>query len=489
MKASSWWVGVMVALSACSGARPRTSRDTQGRLRATVALRAGETLTRRATGRLAITWYTEDEWRALRAGRDVARVGRDALLRTCVAGDVDLERAGAIDACVFTVPAGRYVLSAILDTESRFLETSFGAEAGGFVGASEGAIDVQPGAEVRGEVRVRAAPSRASTTERCSGTRAELVRVEHAAVAGRIGNDARRRLCVFLPASYGRASTTRYPVIWALPGLSGTDTSGFIRSLAAEIDARSTALAREAIVVGVDTSITLGSTYLNDSPVAGAWESFLRDAAVPAVDARYRTMASGAARALVGQSTGGFNAVWYGLRHTDTFTVVGALSPDGLDFERWLLEPGGRRVRDTWLRWTRLEDAMGGGGQMVSYGIAWSPDVSRPRGFTWPFDLATGAVRDDLWSRWRANSPSVLLADPAVLANVRSQLNGRIYLAVGRHDEFDLFAPAESFREQLRAAGVEHVFAPDDGGHFPTPERIRGLAEFLLRTLPAAGGV
>lgn len=486
MRPSVSRVGLIVALSACSGARTRPSHDTRGRLRATVTLRAGETLTRRATGRLALTWYTEDEWRALRAGRDVARIGRDALLRTCVAGDVDLERGGATDACAFTVPAGRYVLSAIVDTESTFLETSFGAEAGGFVGASEGAIEVQPGSDVRGEVRVRSVPSHANAEERCTGPRAELMRVKHQPVAGRIGNETNRRLCVHLPASYGRASTTRYPVIWALPGLSGTDTSGFIRSLGAEIDARSAALSREAIVVGVDTRITLGSTYLNDSPVAGEWESFLSEVAVPALDAQYRTMASGSARALVGQSTGGFNAVWYGLRHTDTFSVVGALSPDGLDFERWLLEPDGRRVRDAWLRWTRLEDTMGGAGQMVSYGIAWSPDVSKPRGFVWPFDLTTGEVRDDLWGRWRANSPTVLLADPAVLENVRSRLNGRLYVAVGRHDEFDLFAPAESFHEQLRTVGVEHVFAPDDGGHFPTPERVRGLAEFLLRTLPGA---
>lgn len=478
MRASTRWVGAMVTLTACSGARPHASPDPQGRLRATVGLHPGETLTRRATGRLAITWYTEDEWRAVRAGRDVARVGRAALLRTCVAGDVDLERGAATDGCAFEVPAGRYVLSAILDTESRFLNAAFGSEGGGFVGASEAAVEVRPGADARGEVHVRTSPVPPPPTERCAGTRAELLRVEHAPVAGSIGNDPRRRLCVFLPASYSRASAARYPVIWALPGLSGTDTSGFIRSLVAEVDAR------EVIVVGVDTSTPLGSTYLNDSPVAGAWEGFLREVAVPAVDARYRTVTSSAARALVGQSTGGFNAVWYGLRHPDTFSVVGALSPDGLDFERWLLEPGGRRVRDPWLRWTRLEDSMGGAGQMVSYGVAWSPDPSRPRGFAWPFDLATGAVRDDLWTRWRANSPSVLLTDPAVLAGVRSRLNGRVYLAVGRHDEFDLFEPAESFHEQLRAAGVEHVFAPDDGGHFPTPERVRGLVEFLRRALP-----
>src|SRR5277367_1995199 len=81
---------------------------------------------------------------------------------------------------------------------------------------------------------------------------------------------------------------------------------------------------REAVLVGVDTSTRIGSTYLEDSPVTGAFDTFLSGRGLDALDAALPTLRRREAR------------------------------------------------------------------QMASYGADWSPDAGRPRGFAWPFDLATG---------------------------------------------------------------------------------------------------
>jgi len=69
------------------------------------------------------------------------------------------------------------------------------------------------------------------------------------------------------------------------------------------------------IVVAVDTSTRTGSTYLIDSPTSGNWDAFFAKRLIPYIDAHYRTLARGEGRAIVGHSTGGFNAVSYGMRH------------------------------------------------------------------------------------------------------------------------------------------------------------------------------
>lgn len=201
------------------------------------------------------------------------------------------------------------------------------------------------------------------------------------------------------------------------------------------------------------------------------------------IDSAYRTLSHPRKRGLIGQSTGGFNAVSFGLRHSETIQLIVASAPDGLDFPSWFLAADGRHIAPRWLGWMRLEDQMGPPGQMVSYAAEWSPDARMPHGFAWPADLETGELIPDVWARWVRHSPSTLLRDPAILASARAHLSGRILLAAGKNDEADLFAPTRRFSEALRAAGVENTFAPDDAGHFIPAPRLRTMLDFALAAL------
>jgi S-formylglutathione hydrolase FrmB len=313
-------------------------------------------------------------------------------------------------------------------------------------------------------------PSAPPRPERCSGERRELVRIDAPDVAGAFDTETARRLCVVLPQGYGEDRRRRHPVVYLLPGYGGNDTAYLHLADAAG----------DAILVGIDGRTAFGATYFRDTRAAGAWERFF-ERAIAEVDRRYRTRAEPAARALLGHSTGGYNAIAIALSRPDLVRAAAASSPDALDLDAWMLDRG--VVRETWRRWAALEDALGGPGQMVSYAVQLADDSTRGA-IAWPFDLRTGVLDAERWERWRDDEPMRVLHDPEGIARVRAHLDDRLFVSVGRHDAFELFAPAERFHARLDELGVRHAWRPTDDDHFVGSDRRRaeGLA-FLLERL------
>lgn len=309
----------------------------------------------------------------------------------------------------------------------------------------------------------------------------ELVVLE--APRGSAGGAAEARLCVHLPRAYSARGSARrrFPVVYALPGLGGDHTNGIARAVGSILDQLPEG-GGDAIVVGVETRTPFGSSYLVDSPLTGSWAGFLPERVVAEIDRRYRTIASRDGRAVVGHSTGGFDAVSIGLRRPDVFGLIGASSPDALDMEAWMLEPGSARARPKWLTWMRFEDRLGGAGQFTSYASAWSPEEGAPRGMRWPVDLESGAVVPAVWARWRAQSPITWLDDPEGLERAR-RMSDRIFLTCGTRDEPLLFEPTERFAAALARAGVEHAWVPTDYGHVGHGERFVPLVRYVIDRL------
>ncbi|AKU93914.1 putative esterase [Labilithrix luteola] len=403
--------------------------------------------------------------------------------RVVVRPNVDLTAAEATIDFEMHAPAGEIVVMAVLDRGHDFISAMFGGGAdGNLQGRSEKAQTITVGRPTAVDVALSRIHHAPPPGEQCQGERFRLETVTAPKVAGSMGNPTTRRLCVHLPPSYDAEPSRRYPVLYAFAGLMGSDTSGTILDVMKATDTIGSG-AREAIVVGVDVRTNYGSSYLENTALAGDFDSFVSSDVVAQIDRTYRTLASPDKRGVVGQSTGGFNVVSLGLRHSDVFQTIVASSPDGLDFGEWLLEPDGKHVRPRWLAWMRVEDQAGPPGQMTSYAADWSPEPGGHHGLAWPADLTTGVVVPETWARWKRHSPTTLLADPTILANAKARLAGRILLAAGRNDEADLFAPTQRFSDALRRAGIDHTFAPDDGGHFIPPARMTTMVDFALRSL------
>ncbi len=468
------------APSAVASASPPPARVATPDLEGDLVVPAGSS----PRGRLVLGWRTAAEQAELASGKFSLSVVRRTLERLEVRGDVDFSGKPRIHYRIEGAPEGA-VPTAILDVDQTFFET--------FLGRGKGLTGTGTGVKGGGDIALAPNPP-PSTAERCSGPRFKLIEVEGSGLSPAAGTRAgplpawtKRRFCAWLPASWSEKSQRRYPLVLLFPGFMSNDTAYLSGNehLGTRLDAITAETKREAVLVGVDTSTTLGSTYLEDGAVQGGFATFLVTRALPALEKELRTIPSRTARAVLGHSTGGYNALSYGLRRADTFSVIGASSPDAPDVEAWLFEPGTRRARE-WIRnWTRLEDGVGGAGQMTSYAADWSPPMTAgaKTRWRWPFDLATGVADEEVVARWVEKSPHGFLRDPSFVAKSHALLSGRIYVSVGRDDEFGLFAPAQRFAGELDAAGIATRFVPTDGGHGNNQERLEAALRFALERL------
>lgn len=422
---------------------------------------AGPATTR---GPLFVTWVTEAEKAALDQGKPPIVLVRDLVARGVVAGDVDAARNAA-----FTLPAGRgrIALIAALDVDHVGLPVIQGEGKATLVG-STAVFDNGPDGAAAPVITLARHP-RPERPETCQGDRLTLEHIEAPEVVGTVGNPTSRRACVRVPPGYAEHPERHYPVIYGLPGLLSTDAA-VVPGYHLDLD--------DTIVVGVDTSTRTGSTYLVDSPVTGRWDTFFTRDLIPYIDAHYRTLPRREARAVVGHSTGGFNAVSYGLRHPELIGVIGASSPDGLDLPVWF---GTGTVKPWIAGFARVERGLGGAGQFVSYAADWSPSAS---GYDWPFD-ASGHLIDSVMARWIASSPTTWVRDPARAAALKP-FSGHIYLAVGDSDEFDLHAPTVAFSKTLTEAGIANELMVTHGGHGNRPQHLAAIAKFCAAKLEPA---
>jgi enterochelin esterase-like enzyme len=142
-----------------------------------------------------------------------------------------------------------------------------------------------------------------------------------AALGGR-----RQPVDVYLPPGYVTHPHRRYPVMYLLHGVPGRPGAflATVRAGVLEDELVAQRVLRPMILV-----MPFGSTgtftdeeWANGVSPGNGWETYLARDVVRAVDRRYRTIAAGRARALVGLSEGGYGAFNIGLHHPGEFRVL-----------------------------------------------------------------------------------------------------------------------------------------------------------------------
>ena len=121
---------------------------------------------------------------------------------------------------------------------------------------------------------------------------------------------------VWLPAEYDQKTKQRYPVIYFLHGMGGSESA----------DAPSfSAVVSKAIEDGILPPVICvfpngGVSFYRDEV-----ETMIINELIPTIDSNYRTIAKGKSRALAGFSMGGFGSVYLSVQYPEMFCAAGSM--------------------------------------------------------------------------------------------------------------------------------------------------------------------
>jgi len=314
------------------------------------------------------------------------------------------------------------------------------------------------------------------------------------------GDPSTRDLPVYLPPS-GR--TEGLPLLVLLSGYTGAGWGHFTRPqyLRSTIVRRLDRLIRtggvkEAVLVAPDCLTTLGGSQYLNSTATGPYEDYVVREIVPWIQEKYRT----GPIAILGTSSGGYGALVLSLRHPDLFRSAGSNAGDAY-FEytyasefpiafRALRKAGGPEA----LLRQLLSGPVSGFGptnpmvqalEMLGYASCYSPVENEPGRFELPFDLDTGALRPEVWSRWLAWDPVRMVQTPRYAEAARRL--AYLYVDGGIRDEYGLDVGARIFAATARAQGVRVDHQEFDGIHSDGGPRYDVMIPRLVAALEVGG--
>src|SRR6266498_4244501 len=157
----------------------------------------------------------------------------------------------------------------------------------------------------------------------------EHIKVHGNALEGNLERDAvDRDVFVFLPPSYAKEKSRRYPVVYALHGYSiGAEQWSQEIHVPQTIEGAFALGAKEMIVVLPDSKTLHNGSMYSSSVTTGDFEQFIAHDVVSYIDAHYRTIPNRLSRGLVGHSMGGYGATRIGMKHADLFGSLYIMSP------------------------------------------------------------------------------------------------------------------------------------------------------------------
>jgi enterochelin esterase-like enzyme len=238
---------------------------------------------------------------------------------------------------------------------------------------------------------------------------------------------------VYLPPGYADEPQRRYPVLYLLHGFPGKP-GAFLLTVKAGVDEDE--LVAENRMQPLILVMPFGSTgQFTDKEWADGvrphegWATFVARDVVRAVDARYRTIANGAGRAIGGLSEGGYGAINIALHHPGEFHVVESWSgyelADPIDSifgrSKWVLADNSPLLRlpsvarelrrDGTYLWFYVGST--DGRRLQQQNAAFAAELARER-IPHRFAVVSGGHN---WRVWRERAPQALLVAAAHLAH------------------------------------------------------------------------
>jgi enterochelin esterase-like enzyme len=298
-----------------------------------------------------------------------------------------------------------------------------------------------------------------------------------------MGDPHDRTFPVYLPPGYSAEASDPYPVVFFLAGFSGkgsgylVDDSAYGVPFEKRMDqAIAAGTLRPFIGVFPDCTSKLGHSQYVNSPAFGKYMDYLCNELTAFIDAKYRTHGDSLHRILAGHSSGGFGALITGMQRPDAFHWLSVSAADSyyeanifhnvnatlMELQRAggvqpfidgiLSRPGPRNISG------REFEAM----MTLAMAPCYAPNVKNPPLYgDLFFDLETGAIRTEVWGKYRTWDPINMVDRFA--ENLKKL--GFIQLECGMSDEHALQWGHRQIAKKLATHGVPHELSEYSGGH------------------------
>jgi enterochelin esterase-like enzyme len=289
----------------------------------------------------------------------------------------------------------------------------------------------------------------------------ERIKIHGTALEGNLEGDAvDRDVLVFLPPSYAKEKTRRYPVVYALHGYSiGAEQWSKEIHAPQTIEGAFAQGAKEVIVVLPDSKTVHNGSMYSSSVTTGDFERFIAHDVVSYIDAHYRTIPNRLGRGLVGHSMGGYGATRIGMKHAGVFGSLYIMSPCCLSPRR--AGPANPETEKALEAVKTPEDSAKlpfGARAQLATAAAWSPNPKNPPLY---LDLPTkaGEQQPDVLAKWAANAPLAFVDQ--YIADLRRYRG----IAIDVGDKDGLRVGAAKLHEILDSYGVANTFEVYPGTH------------------------
>jgi S-formylglutathione hydrolase FrmB len=281
------------------------------------------------------------------------------------------------------------------------------------------------------------------------------------------------RASVLLPASYATQKERRYPVVYVIPGFTGTHHA-FLATKDPPGSENPTGV--EFIRVILNPDCPLGHHVFADSANNGPWGQALIEELIPELDRRFRTIPQATARLLNGHSSGGWSSLWLQVSYPETFGGTWSTAPDPVDFRDFQMinvyrpgenvyrtpdgsrQPIARKSKTEVLLWyddfDHMEEVLGQGGQLHSFEAVFSPrgEDGRPKPL---WSRRTGDIDPAVAKAWEAYDIRLLLERN--WATLGPRLAGKLHIFMGDQDTFYLEGATILLKESLQKLGSDAV--------------------------------
>lgn len=286
------------------------------------------------------------------------------------------------------------------------------------------------------------------------------------------------KTAVVLPHGYATSQQTQYPVVFVIPGWGGTHYDALTRGPEKRYGFR-TGKDKIYVYLNPETQTPFGLHAFVDSRVNGPWGKALVEELIPYLTEQYRINADPATHFVMGQSSGGYGALWLQLNYPKAFNGCWAVSPDPVDFSNFtgvniydknanMYYDAKNVIRPFFIvndkaissikDFSQFENFLGDGGQMQSFEAEFGlPDEHRrPRLL---FNRETGVIDTRIAQSWKQYDMALYLLNN--YKRLEKDLAGKVHVYAGAEDNFFLDKAVLLFKEKAQkvnaAATVELI--------------------------------